>query len=438
LTLPGLIASAYATLATLAAPALRVMLRRRVRRGKEIAARLPERWGEDATPRPPGRLLWLHGASVGEAMSLLPVLAALAELAPDLTVLVTTGTVSSGALLARRLPELGLQAQVLHRFVPLDVPAWVARFLAHWRPDAAGFVESEIWPNIIAASVRAGLPLALLNARLSPRSAAGWRRAGAFGRRQFAAFASIQAQSEVDAARFSALGGVRVSVAGNLKFAAAPLPVAAPELERLRKRLAGRPVWLAASTHPGEEEPILAAHGTLAARHPRLLTIIAPRHPERGVEVAGLAAAVASTRRALGEDPPDAAGVWVADTLGELGLLYRLAQTVFVGGSLVPHGGQNPLEPARLGCAVAIGPHTHNFAAVVEELAAAGALTQVADAAALVAWVDAMLADAARRAEMGEAGIAASRRHGDLPRQVAVTLLDLLTHPRGCPGGCPA
>jgi len=429
---PGLIASAYAALATLAAPALRVMLRRRVRRGKEIAARLPERWGEDATPRPPGRLLWLHGASVGEAMSLLPVLAVLAELAPDLTMLVTTGTVSSGALLARRLPELGLRAQVLHRFVPLDVPAWAARFLAHWRPDAAGFVESEIWPNIIAACVRAGLPLVLLNARLSPRSAAGWRRAGAFGRRQFAAFASIQAQSDADAARFSALGGRRVSVAGNLKFAAAPLPVDAPELERLRLRLAGRPVWLAASTHPGEEEPILAAHEALAARHPRLLTIIAPRHPERGADVAGLAAA-ASTRRALGEDPPDAAGVWVADTLGELGLLYRLAQTVFVGGSLVPHGGQNPLEPARLGCAVAIGPHTHNFAAVTEELTAAGALTQVADAAALVAWVDAMLADAARRAEMGGAGIAASRRHGDLPRQVAVTLLDLLTPSRGCP-----
>ena len=433
LIVPNLIAPTYAMLATLAAPALRLMLRRRVRRGKEIAARLPERWGEDATPRPPGRLLWLHGASVGEAMSLLPVLAELAESAPDLTMLVTTGTVSSGALLARRLPELGLQARVLHRFVPLDVPRWVARFLAHWRPDAVAFVESEIWPNIIAACVRAKLPLMLLNARLSPRSAAGWRRAGAFGRRQFAAFASIQAQSEVDAARFSALGGRQVGVAGNLKFAAAPLPVSLPELERLRERLAGRPVWLAASTHPGEEEPILAAHMALAAQHPRLLTIIAPRHPERGADVAALAGAVASTRRALGEDPPDTAGVWVADTLGELGLLYRLAQTVFVGGSLVPHGGQNPLEPARLGCAVAIGPHTHNFAAVVEELAAAGALTPLADAAALVAWVDALLADTARRAAMGDAGIAASRRHGDLPREVATTLLDLLASRHGCP-----
>ncbi len=429
--MPRLIAPTYASLATLAQPALRAMLRARVRRGKEIAARLPERWGEDATPRPVGRLLWLHGASVGEAVSVLPVLSSLAQAAPDLTVLLTTGTVSSAAVLARRLPELGLE-RVLHRFVPLDVPAWAARFLAHWRPDAAAFVESEIWPNLLAACARAKVPLMLLNARLSARSAASWQRSGAFGRHQFAAFACIQAQSEADAARLSGLGGRAVSSPGNLKFAALPLPVDAPELERLRRRLAGRPLWLAASTHPGEEPAVLEAHAALSARHPRLLTIVAPRHPERGPHLARLAAADATARRALGEDPPSVAGIWIADTLGELGLLFRLAQVVFVGGSLVAHGGQNPLEPARLGCAVAIGPHTGNFAAVVEALSAAGALTQVADAAAMIGWVDAMLADPGRCATMGDAGIAASRRHGSLPGQVAAALLGLL--PPSCRG----
>ncbi len=411
---------AYAGIATLATPALRAMLRARVRRGKEIAARLPERWGEDATPRPAGRLLWLHGASVGEAVSVLPVLTALARLAPDVTVLLTTGTVSSAIVLARRLPELGLE-RVLHRFVPLDVPAWATRFLAHWRPDAAAFVESEIWPNLIAACGRAKVPLMLLNARLSAASAAGWRRAGAFGRRQFTAFGAIQAQSEADAAKLTALGGRAVSSPGNLKFAALPLPVDASELERLRRLLAGRPVWLAASTHPGEESAVVATHAALAARHPRLLTIVAPRHPERGPRIAA-----AARRRALGQDPPDAAGVWIADTLGELGLLYRLAPVVFVGGSLVAHGGQNPLEAARLGCATAIGPHAENFAAVVDALLATGALAQVADAPALTGWVDAMLADPARAGAMGRAGIAASDRYGELPGQVAAALLGLL------------
>ena len=401
------------------------MLRARVRRGKEVAARLPERWGEDATPRPAGRLLWLHGASVGEAVSVLPVLAALAQTAPDLTVLLTTGTASSAAVLARRLPELGLE-RVLHRFVPLDVPAWAARFLAHWRPDAAAFVESEIWPNLIAACGRAKVPLMLLNARLSARSAAGWQRSGAFGRHQFAAFERIQAQSPADAERLASLGGRAVSSPGNLKFAALPLPVDAPELERLQGELDGRPVWLAASTHPGEEPAVLAAHTALATRHPRLLTVVAPRHPERGPQLAKLAAPAAIARRALGEDPPRGTGIWIADTLGEMGLLLRLAPVVFVGGSLVAHGGQNPLEAARLGCAVAIGPHAGNFAAVVAALLAAEALAQVADAAAMAGWVNAMLTEPERRAAMGEAGIAASRRHGELPGQVAAALLGLL------------
>ena len=415
----------YAGAATLATPALRLMLRRRLARGKEIAERLPERYGIDPTPRPPGRLLWLHGASVGEAASALPVLRELDALAPEASVLLTTGTVTSAALLAQRLPETGLERRVLHRFVPLDVPAWAERFLAHWRPDAAGFLESEIWPNLLVACRRRGVPLMLVNARLSARSATRWRRLPALARDLFGSFAVLQAQSAADAARLAALGAPAATLVGNLKFAAPPLPVDQAELRRLRSLLDGRPCWLAASTHRGEEAAIAAAHAALTARHPRLLTIVAPRHPERGAEAAAAFAGLPMTRRGSGGDAPDAAGVWIADTLGELGLFYSLTGLAFVGGSLVPHGGQNPLEPARLGAAVAVGPHAFNFADAVATLEAAGALSRIADAAGLADWVDALLRDPAARCSMGQAGMAAANADADLPRRVAAALLDL-------------
>ncbi len=414
---------------TAASPVLRLWLRRRVRRGKEVAARLAERWGQDRDARPPGRLLWLHGASVGEALSVLPVLPILARRSPELSLLLTTGTVTSAELLARRLDALGLGARARHRFVPLDVPAWAERFLAHWRPDAACFVEQEIWPSLLAGLRRRGTPVLLLNARLSARSARRWRLAAPLARTLFGGFTRILAQSEADAARLRRLGGRDVSAPGNLKLAGPELPAPAAELDRLRARLGARPAWLAASTHPGEEDLILRAHAALAELHPGLLTLVAPRHPERGALLAAQAAPWPATRRALGDDMPAASGIWVADTLGELGLLYRLAPIVFMGGSLVPHGGQNPLEAARLGCAVAIGPHTANFAEIVAMLRAAGAIAVVADASALVAWVDLMLRDTARRAAMGEAARAAARPDAELPELAASALLALLADP---------
>jgi 3-deoxy-D-manno-octulosonic-acid transferase len=416
----------YGGAATLAAPALRLMLRWRLARGKEIAGRLPERRGIDATPRPPGHLLWLHAASVGETASLLAVLQELAGLAPALTVLLTTGTVTSAALLGRRLPELGLERRVLHRFVPLDVPAWAERFLAHWQPDAAGFLESEIWPNLLAACRRHGVKVMLVNARLSARSAARWRRLPGLARALFGGFCHVQPQSVADAERLAALGAPPAAVVGNLKFAAAPLPVPQAELDRLRALLHGRPVWLAASTHPGEEAAAAAVHAALAARHPGLLTIVVPRHPERGAEIEAVFPGVPVARRGAGADPPTAAGVWIADTLAELGLFYRLSGLAFVGGSLVAHGGQNPLEPARLGAAVAVGPHAGNFADVVAALEAAGGLTRVADASALARWVDALLRDPARCQAMGQAGMRAANGAAGLPRRVAGLLLGLV------------
>ncbi len=418
-------AALWAAAVTAAAPALLLLLRRRLRRGKEIAGRLAERRGIDATPRPAGKLLWLHAASVGETVSILPVLAALATQAPELTMLLTTGTVTSARLLAHRL-EAGLEEQVLHRFVPLDVPAWAARFLDHWRPDAAGFVESELWPNLLFACSRRGIPVMLVNARMSERSFAGWRRVPGFSRAVLGCFARVQARSPTDAARLQALGASAVTAPGDLKFAAPALPADPVELERLRAVLVGRPVWLAASTHPGEEAAVFAAHRALAPAHPGLLTILVPRHPERGAEIAAMAGDIPLHRRSAGAAPPDP-GVWLADTLGELGLWYRLAGIAFVGRSLLPPGGgQNPLEPARLGCVVAVGPYVGNFVDAVQALETAGTLTRVADAPALALWVAYMLADPARRAAAGAAGIAAAARWADLPDRTAQALLALL------------
>ena len=411
----------YAGLARLAAPGLRIMLRRRAARGKEIAARLGEREGIECAARPAGKLIWLHAASVGETVSILPVLAALPA---DMQVLLTTGSVTAAALLARRLPELGLAGRVRHRFVPLDVPAWVARFLDHWRPDVAGFVESEIWPNLLFACQARAIPVMLVNARISPRSFSRWQRMPALARDLFGTFALVQAQSPAVAARLRALGAPRVIDAGDLKFAAVPLPCDVAELSRLRNLLTDRPVWLAASTNAGEEALLLPVHDALAARFPGLLTIIVPRHPERGAAIAALCIPRPTTRRAIGQNPP-AGGIWIADTLGELGLFYRLVGHAFVGRSLVPLGGQNPLEPARLGCAVAMGPHVFNFAETVAVLAKAGALTHVADAAELTEWIAAMLTDPARRVAMGAAGIAAASRSEALPARVAGLLLEL-------------
>ena len=431
---PGAWAALWAAAATIAAPALRLLLRRRLRRGKEIAGRLAERRGIDATPRPAGRLLWLHAASVGETVSILPVLAALATHAPALTVLLTTGTVTSARLLARRL-DAGLEERVLHRFVPLDVPSWVARFLNHWQPDAAGFVESELWPNLLFACRRRAIPVMLLNARMSERSLAGWRRVPGLARGVLGCFTYVQARSPTDAARLEALGAPCVSAPGDLKFAAPTLPADPAELERLHAMLAGRPVWLAASTHPGEEATVFATHRALAPAHPGLLTILVPRHPERGAEIAATAGDIPLHRRSLGAAPPDQ-GVWLADTLGELGLWYRLAGIAFIGRSLLPPGGgQNPLEAARLGCAVSVGPHVGNFVDAVQALEAAGALIRLADAPALTAWIAAMLTDPARRAAAGAAGIAAAARWADLPERTAQALLALL--PPGLPPGLP-
>jgi 3-deoxy-D-manno-octulosonic-acid transferase len=405
--------------ARLAAPLLPLWLARRARRGREIPARLGERRGIDPTPRPPGPLLWLHAASVGETVSILPVLAEILQQAPEISVLVTTGSVTSAHLLAQRAAGFG--TRVHHRFVPLDVPGWVARFLDHWRPDAGALVESELWPNMILACQQRGVPLMLLNARLSARSFAGWSRVPRTARTLLGAFQHVQARSAEDAARLRALGAGHITVPGDLKFAAAPLPFDTQEAAALTRM--PRPTWLAASVHPEEAEMILAAHRLLTAKYPNLLTIIAPRHPDKAERFIG---GETASRRSAGEPPPETAGLWLIDTLGELGLCYRVAPIVFIGGSLFAHGGQNVLEPARFGCAIAVGPYTDNFVEACAALTQEGALARVSDAASLANWVDGLLADPARRTVIGTAARDVAAAAVDLPAHSAANLLALI------------
>jgi 3-deoxy-D-manno-octulosonic-acid transferase len=414
---------AYRLATDAAGPLLLLWLRRRVRQGKEDAARLAERSGRAGLPRPAGRLAWLHVASLGEAASILALIERLGAAAPDLQFLVTSGTLSSARLLGERLPR-----RARHQFVPLDRRAWVAAFLDHWRPDLAVWVESELWPNLIAETARRGVPMALLNARLSPRSQRRWRRAPAALRRLLAPFALILAGNPESAAALSALAGRRVGCAGDLKQAAAPLPADSIALEALRQAIGGRPAWLAASTHEGEELLAAAADARLRPRRPDLLTIIVPRHAERGDAIAAALAArgLAVARRSRGEPIGPATALYLADSMGELGLFYRLVPVAFVGKSLAASGGHNPLEPARLGCAVISGRRVENFAAVYRALESAGGVTFVADEAGLAAEVGALLDDARRRERQAASAAAVAAAGDEVAERVAAQLLELL------------
>lgn len=385
--------TAYRAVTAALGPALAPgVLRRRLAAGKEAAERIAERRGEPGVARPAGPLVWVHGASVGEFVAALPLVERLCG--DGLAVLMTTGTVSSAALAAARLPP-----GALHQFVPLDMPAFVTRFLDHWRPDLALFVESELWPNTILAAAARRVPLVLVNGRMSERSFSRWRRLPRTVAGLLSRFDLCLVRSHDDEERFAALGAPRVRVTGNLKFDVPALPVDEDALAALRAAVRGRTVVAAASTHPGEEDAVVRAHLGVRAAHPGLLTVIAPRHPQRGHEVAAVATAVGVTPalRSEGALPGAGTGVYVFDTLGELGLVYRLAATVFMGGSLVPHGGQNPIEAIKLGAAVVHGPHVGNFADTYAGLGRDGGAEAVADADDLAARLAVLLGDDARR-----------------------------------------
>jgi 3-deoxy-D-manno-octulosonic-acid transferase len=399
--------SLYRLAGRAAAPFLRRMLTRRVAQGKEVEVRLGERFGIASLPRPTGRLLWFHAASVGETMSVLPVIQALAGRSE---ILLTTGTITSARLAAERLPSFAR-----HQFVPLDHPDWVGAFLNHWQPDAAVFVESELWPGLLGGCDSRGIPRLLINARISDRSARNWRRVRALARRMLGRFRYIHAQSAGDAGNLRTLGVTDVLEWGNLKFFAPKLPVDEADLAAFRALVPG-PVWLAASTHPGEEVLVGETHRQLRAAYPALVTVIVPRHPERGAEVAALAGD--APRRSLGQIPV-AGQVYVADTLGELGLFFRAAPFAFIGNSLVGFGGHNVIEPAMLARPVITGPHNENFVEAAALLRAADALVEVKDAAELADAARTWLDDPATAQAAGAAAAAVFESTENLPERLA-------------------
>jgi len=388
----------YRLLSAVSAALAPLLLARRVRRGKEDRERLPERKGFARLARPQGPLIWLNAASVGELASALPLIERLR--ARGVEILVTTGTVTSGELAEQRLPR-----GVIHQFVPLDVPRFVRRFLDHWRPDLALFVEQDLWPNMIVEASARGVPLILINGRLSESSFRRWTRLRAMIVDLLERFDLCLASTVADAERFTALGAPRLQTVGNLKLDGPAPPADDRKLMELKDAIAMRPLIAAASTHPGEESAVIEAHRRLRGNFPGLLTLIVPRHPERGPGVVELAAAAGlkATLRSRGERPDAATEIYVADTVGELGVVYRLTPVVFIGGSLVNHGGQNPIEAAKLGAAILHGPHVFNFAEIYEALDAAHGAELVADADRLTAAFAAWLTDAAGRQRAADA-----------------------------------
>lgn len=393
----------YRALTTVLGPLVILYLLRRMARGKEDRARFAERRGNAGRGRPEGPLVWVHAASIGEAVSMLALIDEIVATHPALSVLVTTGTVTSARLLATRLPE----GRAFHQYVPVDRPAYVRRFLDHWRPDLALWVESELWPNLVMATQARGIPLLLVNGRMSQASFARWQRWPAIINPVIGAFDLCLAQDAVQAERLRQLGARRALSVGNLKAAAGPLPVSEAELAKLAAQAAGRPLWLAASTHEGEEAIAAEVHRRLKERWPDLLTIIVPRHPARAAGIAALLRQreLRLARRSAAETIDPTVEIYLGDTLGELGLFYRLAGIAFIGGSMVPSGGHNPLEAALLDCAVLHGPDMSNCAAIARDLAAAGAALTVRDAEEFAAALARLLADPAERARRAAAGL---------------------------------
>lgn len=367
---------------------------RKLRSAGTPAERIPERFGQATIPRPQGRLVWFHAASVGESLSVLTLIARLAERHASAQFLITSGTATSAQIIARRLPP-----RTHHQFAPLDAPRAVTAFYDHWRPDAGIFVESEIWPNLLEEARARGVPLALLNARFSDKSVQTWRKWPATAAYILGAFDILIAQNLQNANNLAKLGAPpkRLRTGTNLKSMSAPLPVDPGTLADLNQWLDYRPVWTASSTHDGEEDAVLAAHSALLSMHPDLCLILIPRHPERGDKVAAMIAdrGLSFARRSAGETLTSAHQVYLADTLGETGTWYAASPIVFVAGSLLPIGGHNPFEPAQAGAAILTGPHRANFAETYNALLSSGAALEIADAAGLARAVGAWLSNPA-------------------------------------------
>lgn len=410
---------AYNILMRVSTPVLRAYLKKRAAAGKEDVQRGAERRGQAAMPRPAGRLVWFHAASVGESLSLLSLVEHTLKANPALHVLVTTGTVTSAKLMATRLPE-----GAFHQYVPVDHPRWVEEFLDHWRPDVALWAESEFWPNLLMAVQKRRIPAVLLNARMSRESFRTWSFARGMIGSLLATFDLCLAQNTAEAERLRLLGAKNVRVSANLKYAAAPLPFDTAALTALEEMAQHRPRVLWASTHEGEETLAAQQHQALMAQHQNLLTVIVPRHPARGAAIAAdlKKSGLVIAQRSTGEAMTDQTQIYIADTLGELGLFYRFCKNVVMGGSFEDIGGHNPIEPAQAGCVIFFGPMRYNFLSIMEDFHAAEAVVDVENEAGLQTALGSILQNPE---SFEKTGLAAARLTAEKSNVVETVMADI-------------
>ena len=391
----------YRLAASMAAPWVPLVLRRRVKEGKEDLSRLNERFGKASIIRPTGPLVWFHAASVGELFSLLTLMQLLPKNLPQFTSLVTTGTVTSAKLALDRLPS-----GAIHQYAPLDLSVPTRRFINYWKPSLAIRMESELWPIQLEEMRLSKIPTLLVNARISPQSQTRWLRASGLASHLLRTFEAIFAQSPEDATRYSSIAKCKVVYSGNLKAAAGPLPFNKDRLIALNKLISGRLIWVMASTHEGEELIAADAHKILKGSFPDILTDIVPRHPKRGSSISkklreggykiGL--------RSEGTEPESDIDIYIDDSIGELGIWYRVASLVVVAGSLRPFGGHNPLEPAILRKPLIFGPNMDNFQSIADGLVREGGAI-ITSESALAADLCRLLGDDDSRLKIGMAAL---------------------------------
>lgn len=388
----------YKLFSLLATPFLKLYLERRKNLGKEDKVRFPERLGYASKERPSGKLVWFHAASVGESVSIYPLINKLAELNKDVNFLLTTGTVTSSKMAESKLPE-----NAFHQFVPADMLTSVKRFLKHWQPDLTIFVESELWPNLLTESAKVNQVI-LINGRVSDKSFAKWSKYKSVSSKLLGCFSFILAQSKIDQERFNKLGHNDVRYVGNLKFDTPALPSDSQKMGELVTQIGERTVWLAASTHANEEEMIGKIHKELKEDYPDLLTIIVPRHINRMGEIAGEMSKIdlVCSARSKDEKIEKNTDIYIADTMGELGIFYRLVSIVFIGGSLVPRGGQNPLEAAKLDCSIVFAEHMFNFNEIRSQMLERNAAVSVEGADELKATLKELIKDDEKQAELAK------------------------------------
>lgn len=409
----------YRLLSKRSAPALRCYLNHRIKRGKEDAGRIDERYGIPSAPRPDGKLIWIHAASVGEAQAALILLNQINTRLSDSTrpphILVTTGTQTSAQLMEQRLPD-----NATHQYIVLDHPDWVRAFFDHWRPNMAFWMESELWPNILKFIKKRHIPCALINARMSKTSFRNWKKAKGMARNALSAFDTVLCQTETHKEYFEVLGAQNVIVTDNLKYSATALPYGEKALKELEKATKSRSIWLYASSHKGEESLTCDIHKRLKQLHPDILTILVPRHPERRTEIEkdcdGLVTQLRSKKKQINKKTE----IYIADTLGELGLFYKVSDIAVIGRSFSDDGGggHNPLEASLLDCAVITGPNHQNQQEIFDDMLAENAAIVVNDKDALYKTIQSLMDNEQQRKELIKAGASFAKKKANVINHV--------------------